>query len=133
MADKSEERKLERIMLERREFIRIPGSFVVSYQDISTAEARSNITQTKNISAGGLLFTTDEKFRPGTVLRLKLRLPDSPDYIHVKVQVVGSKSTPRGMLTETRVKFIGIKDEDKAAITRLVNYSLQKRDEEGKK
>ena len=114
------------IIFERRKFVRIDGNFVISYSDISTAEAKSDLTQTKNISLGGILFTTGEKFKPGTILKVKIRLPDSPEYLNAKVKVIDSKQRIRGIMYDTRVRFIGIKDEDRAAIRRMVEYNTQR-------
>jgi len=116
----------ESYIFERRQFTRISGNYVVSYIDVTTKEAKSDITQTRNISAGGILFTTDKKFPAGTMLRVKLRLPDTSDYIDVKVRVVGSHQRVKGILYDTRVKFIRIRDEDKAFIRRMVDHSLRK-------
>ncbi len=122
----------ESYVFERRQFIRISGNFVVSYIDVTTKEAKSDITQTRNISAGGILFTTDKKFPAGAMLRVKLKLPDTPDYIDIKVRVVGSHQLVKGILYDTRVKFIRIREEDRAFIRKMVDYSLRK-EKEGQK
>jgi len=113
------------IIFERRRFVRVEGSFVVSYKDITTSEGKSDITQTKNISLGGILFTTDREFPPGTLLRLNMRLPYVSTYINVKAQVVDC--TKKGILYNTRAKFVGLKDEDKEAINRIIEYNLRQR------
>ncbi|MBU3911063.1 MAG: PilZ domain-containing protein [Candidatus Omnitrophica bacterium] len=113
------------IIFERRRFVRIAANFMVSYSDITTAEAKNDLTQTKNISMGGILFTTDRKFQPDTILKVKIRLPDSSDYLHAKVKVIDSRQRIRGVLYDTSVQFIGIKDEDKDAIKRVVEYNTQ--------
>jgi len=115
-------------IFERRKFVRIDGTFVVSYSDVRTPNPKTDITQTKNISTGGILFTTDRLFAPGTILRLRLRLPDSADYINIKVQVVGSNPLQKGrsLLHETRVKFTGMREEDREAIKRIVELNLEK-------
>lgn len=120
---------LDKFIFERRRFVRVSGNFVVSYTDVTTQETKSDITQTKNISLGGILFTTDREFPLGTILKIKLRLPDSREYINLKVKVVGSKERMKDVLYETRVKFIGIKDEDKDCIRRIVEYQLKKQGE----
>ncbi len=132
MPDNPEKNNLAEYIFERRRFIRIHANFVVSYFDVTAYEAKSDITQTRNISAGGILFTTDKKFPSGTVLKLKLRLPGAPDYIDLKVRVVDSKQRVKGMLYDTRVKFIRIKEEDRAFIRNTVRHSLQKSQENQK-
>jgi len=110
-------------MFERRRFIRIPGNFVVFYRDITNEVSKADVSQAKNISLGGLLFSTDRKFEEGRILEVKIKLPTSPDYIVVKVEVVGSKQIVENLLSDTRVKFVALKEEDRDAIRKLVeNY-----------
>ncbi len=113
------------LIFERRRFVRVNGTFVVNYKDISVAYSKNDISQTRNISEGGLLFTTDKKFKKDTVLKLKLRLPDSRDFIDVKVKVVGSMQRVKNIMYETRVKFIGITDEGKDSIKKIVEHTLK--------
>jgi c-di-GMP-binding flagellar brake protein YcgR len=112
------------VIFERRKFVRVDGTFVVSYRDITSAEAKTNITQTRNISAGGIMFTTDEGFPEGAVLSLSLRLPGKVDHINVKIQVVGSSKTGKGFSHVTRGKFINLKEEDRESIRKIVEYNL---------
>ena len=126
MPDRSGSLDRGRGIFERRKFIRVGGTFVVSYTDITTQEQKTDVTQTKNISVGGILFTAGREFSADTVLRLKLRLPDVPDYINVKVKVMGSKQRIKGLMYDTRVKFIGIREEDRDAIRRIVEHHLKK-------
>ncbi|MFC1621586.1 PilZ domain-containing protein [Candidatus Omnitrophota bacterium] len=112
-------------IFDRRRFVRVDGTFVVSYKDISTAYPKNDISQTKNISQGGLLFTTDRKFIEGTALKLRLRLPDSHDYIDVKVRVVDSAQKVKNIMYETRARFISITDEGKDSIRKIVERSLR--------
>lgn len=122
--DKGRELKPD-IIFERRRFVRIKGNFVVSYKDITTKEAKTDVSQTKNISVGGLLFTSQEKFAPGAILSLKLRLPDNPDYINVKVEVVASKQLVKDVLYDTRAKFVKIGDVQKDYIRKIIDYNLK--------
>jgi len=126
MPDEPERLDLEKVIFERRKYVRVDGTFVLSYSDVTTQQLKSDVTQTKNISLGGLLITTDKKFSPGTVLRLKLRLPDGLDYINVKVLVVDSRQKAKNLLYETRAKFISIKEQDKGAVSRIVQYNLKR-------
>ena len=134
MADENKDFMPEMIF-ERRKFVRIDGTYVAAYREAASSDPKSDITQTKNISVGGALITTDRQFKPGAKLIVKLRLPDKPDYIDVKVEVVDSvkKSKGRSLLCNTRVKFIGIRDKDREHINKIVAYNIEKhKKEEGK-
>jgi c-di-GMP-binding flagellar brake protein YcgR len=114
-------------IFERRRFVRVEGTFVVSYTDIGTAQPKSDITQTKNISLGGMLFTTDKRFAPGTMLRVRLRLPDSTDYISIKAEVIESKEIAKDVMYNTRARFVGVREDDKDFIRKIVEYNLKKK------
>ena len=129
MSDRPENLNPERTIFERRRFVRVDGTFVVSYSDITAQQQKTDISQTKNISVGGILFTTDREFPVETVLRVRLRLPETPDYINVKVKVVDSKQRVKGMMYDTRVKFISIKLEDRDAVRKIVEYRLREQKE----
>lgn len=109
------------IRFERRRFKRINRNYVISYAAISRAELKSNVSQTKNVSEGGLLFTTDKSFQKGTILKVKLRLPDFSDYVIVKVLVVDSVEKARGLMYETRAKFLEIEQKVRDAIRKLAD------------
>ena len=114
------------IIFERRKFVRIDKTYIISYRDASAKELKSDVTQTKNISAGGLLLTTDKQISPETVLIVKLRLPGASDYIDIKVKVVDSKERANTVFYETRVRFVGIREEDRDAIRKIIEFSVGK-------
>ena len=114
------------IIFERRKFVRIDKTYIISYRDASAKELKSDVTQTKNISAGGLLLTTDKQISPETVLIVKLRLPGASDYIDIKVKVVDSKERANTVFYETRVRFVGIREEDRGAIRKIIEFSVGK-------
>jgi len=108
------------IIFERRKFVRIDKTYIISYRDASSKELKSDVTQTKNISAGGLLFTTDKQISPKTILMVKLRLPGASDYIDTKVKVVDSKQKVNTVFYETRAKFVEIREEYRDAIKKII-------------
>jgi len=112
---------------ERRKFARLDGTFVVSYTDVSTGQAKTDVTQTRDISAGGIKFTTDRSFAPDTILKLKVRIPGAPDYINVKLKVIESNKRGTGSSYVTRGRFVAMRDEDLEAIKRVVENSSQKK------
>ncbi|MCX5687299.1 MAG: PilZ domain-containing protein [Candidatus Omnitrophica bacterium] len=107
---------------ERRKFKRINKSCVVSYTPVKIGELKYDVSQTKDLSEGGLLFISDKKFEKGTILKIKLRLPEFLDYVIVQAQVVDSTQRARIVIYETRVSFIEVEQKIKDAIKRLVDY-----------
>ena len=108
---------------ERRQFKRISKAYIVSYAIVSSEELKFDISQTRNLSEGGLLFISDKKFEKDVVLKIKLRLPDFPDYAVVYAQVVDSTQIMKDLIYDTRVKFVEVEQNISEAIRRLVNYA----------
>ena len=120
--ENKEDSRPEDIKLERRKFKRINGSYIVSYAPIRGEDLKFDVSQTKDLSEGGLLFISDRKFDKDIILKIKLRLPEFSDYVIVKVQVVDSIQMAKGVICETRAKFVDIDNNVKEAIKRLVEH-----------
>ena len=75
---------------ERRRHPRIAGRFIVSYRILDEAD-NVDISQTKNLSLGGMLLTTNRQFQVGTKLALEIRLPFDPDPIVLIARVIESR------------------------------------------
>ena len=119
--DNKQEFQPTNVHFERRRFKRIGGTYVVSYAPIKGEEIKFDISQTRNLSEGGLLFIADRKFEKETILKIKLRLPEFSDYVIVKAKVVGSGQIAKGLMHEIRVQFVEMDQKVKDAIKRLVN------------
>ena len=79
---------------EKRKYPRATGRFIVSYR-ILEDNGNIDITQTKNLSLGGMLLTTNCKFPPGTNLALEIRLPFDPNAIMLIGKVLESKEVTK--------------------------------------
>jgi hypothetical protein len=108
------------IKFERRKFKRIDGSYIVSYSPMEGETIKSDISQTKNLSEGGLLFISDREFEKDSMLKVKLRLPEFSDYVVVKMKVIASKKVAKGMMYDIRAQFIEVEQKVRDAIKRLV-------------
>lgn len=85
---------------QRRKAPRVAGNFVVAYR-ILEGEAKSDMTQTKNVSLGGMLLTTNRKFPVGAKLALEIRLPVDPSPIMLVGSVVESKEVVSNLIYDT--------------------------------
>jgi len=121
MEDK-EKSQPDEIKLERRKFKRISGNYIVSYAPIRGEDLKFDVSQTKDLSEGGLLFISDRQFEKDIVLKIKLRLPEFSDYVIIKAQVIDSIQLSKGIMHETRVKFVDVEQKVKEAIRRLVDH-----------
>jgi hypothetical protein len=95
---------------ERRKFQRMEANFVVSYR-IKEFPDGYDLTQTKNVSQGGMLLTTNRLFEKGTCLAMTIRFPFVTQKIEITGEVVSSKEVVRELIYETRIKFLDLDRE----------------------
>ncbi len=110
---------------ERRRHSRASGRFIVSYR-ILEEQDNSDITQTKNISLGGMLLTTNRHFELGTNLILEIRLPFDPNPIMLVGKVIESKEVSKNLIYDTRLEFLSVDEKHKKVIGETVDYYLKK-------
>ncbi len=114
---------------ERRKHPRINGRFIISYRILEDGEdvkSKRDITQTKNISLGGMLLTTNMQFKPGTNLALEIRLPFDPNPIMLIGKVVESRQVMENLIYDTRLMFLAIDEQHKHVIEQTVRYYTKK-------
>jgi hypothetical protein len=95
---------------EKRKFTRASANFVVSYRLKEQAD-NYDLSQTKNVSQGGMLLTTNRKFEKGTQLAMTIRFPFVNQRMEVTGAVIDSKEIVRGLIYETRITFIDLPSE----------------------
>lgn len=110
---------------ERRKHPRICGRFVVSYRIFEEID-NIDISQTKNLSLGGMLLTTNRQFEKGTNLALEIRLPFDPNPIMLIGNVIESQEITRNLIYDTRLEFLAIDERHKNIMTQTVDYYLRK-------
>ncbi|MCX5703555.1 MAG: ATPase, T2SS/T4P/T4SS family, partial [Candidatus Omnitrophica bacterium] len=91
---------LESAGLEKRAYVRLDSKVNVSYKIIEKEHGLlkrgvtpEQLSVTKNISAGGVVFHSDEPLAVSTILELKLELPDGLDSIECLAKVVRIEMT----------------------------------------
>ena len=110
---------------ERRKHPRISGRFIVSYRILDEID-NVDITQTKNVSLGGMLLTTNRPFDPGTKLALEIRLPFDPNPIIITGRVIDSYEVTRDLIYDTRIEFLSVDERHKNIINQTIGYYLKR-------
>ena len=110
---------------EKRKYPRIDKHFVVSYRK-SDQEKIIDISQTKNLSLGGLLLTTLEQFDAGAQLIVSLKVPSIADPIEINAKVVSCNKSGAGTIYETRLEFINVDEKHAEAIKQVVEQYRKK-------
>ena len=92
---------------DRRNHPRLSANFVISYR-LKQYKGGYDLSQTKNVSKGGILLTTNKKFEPGTHLAMTIRFPFVQQRIEVAGEVIDSKEVVRNLIYETRIRFLDL-------------------------
>jgi c-di-GMP-binding flagellar brake protein YcgR len=79
-----------------------------------------NVSPTKNISAGGVLFSSSESFPPGSILQLEMELPDEDKPLECLARVVRVDEAEPGRLYSIAVCFLDMSNKDRAKIDRYI-------------
>ncbi|MDI6759097.1 MAG: PilZ domain-containing protein [Candidatus Omnitrophota bacterium] len=114
---------------ERRKHPRIGGRFIVSYRILEgdgDTKTKRDITQTKNISLGGMLLTTNMQFKPGTNLALEIRLPFDPNPIMLIARVIESRQIIENLVYDTRLMFLAVDEQHRPIIEKTIQYYTKK-------
>lgn len=111
---------------ERRRNPRIGGRFIVSYRIFEEAN-NIDITQTKNLSLGGMLLTTNRRFDNGTNLAIEIRLPFDPNPIMLIGKVIESSEITKDLIYDTRIQFLAVDERHRKVIHQTVDYYLKKK------
>lgn len=110
---------------ERRVHARVNGRFIVSYRILEEVD-NADISQTRNVSLGGMLLTTNRKFDSGTNLALEIRLPFDPHPIMIIGKVIESREITKNLIYDTRLIFLAVDERHRKVINETVDYYLKK-------
>ncbi|MEW6102168.1 MAG: PilZ domain-containing protein [Candidatus Omnitrophota bacterium] len=110
---------------DRRKHPRITARFIVSYRILDEVD-KTDISQTKNLSLGGMMLTTNKQFAPGTHLALEIRLPFDPHPIMIVAKVLESREVTRNLIYDTRLIFINVDSKHRKIIGETVDYYMKK-------
>jgi hypothetical protein len=110
---------------EKRKHPRIEARFIVSYRILEDNDI-VDVSQTKNLSLGGMLLTTNKKFSPSTHLAIEIRLPFDPNPIMLIAQVLESKEIIKDLIYDTRLQFLGVDEKHRNVINKTIDYYLKR-------
>ena len=109
---------------ERREHSRMNVNFVINYR-IQELPDSYDLSQTKDVSQGGALLTTNKPFAKGTSLTMNLRIPFVSQKIKIKGKVINSREVVRDLVYETRVSFVGLDENFFKKLGDFINENVK--------
>ena len=109
---------------QKRQYPRVNGHFIVSYS-LEEKDDIIELSQTKNLSQGGIALSTSIKFNPGTQLVLKLRIPLAREPVKIIGRVVESRELGKNYYN-TRIQFITIDEKYRDSLVNTITHQLKK-------
>ena len=128
----TERQAQEPLDTERRIYQRLPNRIHLSYKVFKSQEEITKrgitveqLSVTKNISAGGLLFISKDNLPAGSILDLKIELPDDEKPIECLARVVRVEETGRDNNFDIAVCFLDITSAQRVRLDRFVETVLR--------
>lgn len=111
--------------IERRKYVRIDGEFSFAWRKLGPEDIKSVlpfITKTKNVSAGGLQFYTNEEVPVNTFIEVELYLPNYT--IETLAKVVRCTSIDNQQQFEIGITFINLPKETEKRLNKYLIVNL---------
>ncbi|MBI4974929.1 MAG: PilZ domain-containing protein [Candidatus Omnitrophica bacterium] len=113
---------------DRRTYGRLDSKVNLRYKIFKSRDASAKkvnvaeqLSVTKNISAGGLLFTEDESLAIGSILEMAIELPEEKEAIECLARVVRVEEIRTGKSYEIAVCFLDMTSAQKSRLDNYVN------------
>lgn len=110
---------------DRRLFVRLNSTVNIRYKVVKSIPPRdslkksSEFTVTKNISAGGLLFAAKEILPLGTILELKIEIPEDKT-VECLARVIRGEEIENEKVYETAVCFLDLSASDRSRFDKFI-------------
>jgi len=104
---------------EKRKYPRLDCGFSIHCREYDRP-ASNDLSQVKNISLGGVYFTTSRPFEVGREVALRINLPPTHNLILPLARVIESSECVKGHVYDTRVEFSHIEDSDRLALSTVL-------------
>ncbi|MGE0267328.1 MAG: PilZ domain-containing protein [Candidatus Omnitrophota bacterium] len=107
---------------EKRRYKRFKKNFLLRYFDVRTPENKTELTQLKNISQGGMCFITAQPFEIGIRMGVELNTPFITGTTILEGVVRGSNEKVKNMIYETRLEFDNLNTEATVVLDKLIAF-----------
>ena len=110
---------------EQRKYGRVDCRFLTSFL-MSGAGDKVEITQSKNMSLGGILLTTSKPIKKAAIVNLEIRLPGASSPVLVSGKVIESTRNVNSLFYNTRFEFSSPSENDKEIIFKALDNRLKR-------
>ncbi|MDD3374929.1 MAG: PilZ domain-containing protein [Candidatus Omnitrophica bacterium] len=110
---------------DRRKYPRVEKHFIVTFFEADKQDAEHSISQLRNISRGGVLFSSSVIHAPGKKLQIMIKTPYMASTLSVQGTVLECKERIPGVIYEIRVEIKDL-DADADAIFKKIEEAFLK-------
>ncbi|MDD5348096.1 MAG: ATPase, T2SS/T4P/T4SS family, partial [Candidatus Omnitrophica bacterium] len=131
-AEQSSSQVLEPVSEDRRVFMRLDSNINVRFKVFRSREELisqgfrpEEFSITKNISAGGLVFVSNEALAYGMILELYIDLPQSGETVQCLARVVRAQESVRPNMFDIAVCFLDLTSAQRAKLEKFVEQKIR--------
>lgn len=117
----------------KRQFLRLSAHHLLKYKVLGAEGKEGMLSFVRNISAGGVLFHSNEYIKPGSTLELDINFPPSPESIKIKAKVLRSRELKGVGGFDVAVQFINLDEDIKKYIDGKIGNIVYKTKEDDMK
>jgi hypothetical protein len=108
---------------ERRKHVRIYRNFIMTYHEKGKSSAKHKVSQVKNVSKGGMSFTSTHPLDQGTVVLIDLKVPFVAHPIHLEGIVLECQEKISEMIYHVRLQFHEISAHVLTVLEKIESYA----------
>lgn len=115
------------IMDEKRKFPRLERQFILSYHDLKEPEVIHGVSTLKDISKGGLAFSSTHNFQPGDTLGIQLKTSLYPVPVFFEGNVVSVSQNIGNSIFMIHLSFTDLNEDAAQVIDKAFKVFAKKK------
>jgi hypothetical protein len=104
---------------ERRKHLRISKHFIITYHEAAVPDARHSVSQLKDISQGGVCFSSCVGYNEGTVLDVFIKTPYLAETLNTRGTVVACAEKISNVIYEIHVQLNDLNAETEQILKKI--------------
>lgn len=113
----------------QRRFLRLRAHHLLKYKLLDEAGREGVLSFVRNISAGGVLFHSDEYIKPASIIELDISFPPFPNPVKIKAKVLRARKLKAMGGFDIAVEFSDLGKDAKRFIDKKIGNTFNKHKE----
>jgi len=117
----------------KRQFLRLNAHHLLKYKLLDGEGKEGMLSFVRNISAGGVLFHSNEYIKPSSILELSIIFPSSAEPVKIKARVLRSGNLKKMGGFDVAVEFMDLNEDVKKFLANRIGSTFYKAKEDNMK